>query len=159
MAAYALAISNGVAGQIANQDPHSVHSGVAEVAMPFGVAVIVGAADSTLNTPAASTATVAGVSVSTYANANAGFALGIQPQDAVSVLTNGTIYVISETAVTANGATPSPVYVRYTINGGLNQLGSFRTDADTSRALLLSQAKWLTSCAAGGLAQLQINLP
>jgi hypothetical protein len=81
--------------------------------------------------------------------------------EVISVMRKGRIWVISESAVTAldNG-----VFVRHTDPGvtpPLASLGSFRTDADTADATAMpaGTAQWLTTCSAGGLALLQIDLP
>lgn len=152
---YPTTLSNGVAGQAANQDRRTVHTALAEAAMPFGVGVTKGASDNTCKVPVLSSTALIGVSMSSFANANASFALGIQQYDAVSVCSKGAVWVISETAVTAN---TSAVFCRYATGTG-TVIGSFRTDADTATAAVVPGARWLTSCLAGGLAQLEVNLP
>lgn len=72
----------------------------------------------------------------------------------VAVMRRGQIYVYCEEAVTPDSA----VYVRYTANGGLDHLGAFRTDADSSKALALTTAKFLTSAGAGEYAILDLNI-
>lgn len=75
-----------------------------------------------------------------------------------SIVAHGEVWVSVEQAVTP----ASPVFTRYTLAGatGTNPaLGKFRTDADTAKAVAVTNARFLTSAAAGGLALLQINIP
>lgn len=74
---------------------------------------------------------------------------------AVCVLRRGRIYVEVDQTVTPD----SSVYVRHTANGGDDQKGIFRADADTANAVLLSGAKYVKGATAGGVAILDINLP
>lgn len=80
---------------------------------------------------------------------------GYAIDDAVEVLAAGTVWVEVEDAVTP----ASDVYVRYTATEANPNLGSFRSDSDTSKAGALPTARWLTSAGAGELALLEINLP
>jgi hypothetical protein len=74
--------------------------------------------------------------------------------EAIRMRKRGRIRVYSEQAVN-----PSlPVYLRYTVNGGLT-VGNFRVDADTSKALLISNASWVSTTTAAGIAVVEINLP
>lgn len=81
------------------------------------------------------------------------------PDDAMgSIVTHGEVWVSVEQAVTPS----SPVFCRYNAAGatGTNPaVGKFRTDADTAKAVAMTNARFLTSAAAGGLALLQINIP
>lgn len=54
----------------------------------------------------------------------------------------------------------SPVYIRYTANGALPNFGpgSVRASADTARAAQLTNARFLTSAVAGGLALVAVDL-
>lgn len=72
----------------------------------------------------------------------------------VSVMRRGQVYVYVEEDVTPDDA----VFVRHTANGGLTDLGAFRTDSDSSNALALTTAKFLTSASAGGVAILDLNI-
>lgn len=81
------------------------------------------------------------------------------PSNAVgSIVSRGEVWVQVEQAVNPS----SPVFVRFNAAGatGTNPaVGRFRTDADTSRAVAVPTARFLTTAAAGGLALLEINLP
>jgi len=79
------------------------------------------------------------------------------PGDAVSTLTRGRIYVTAENNVTSD----SPVYWRMVATLSNPVLGSFRSDSDSGKAILLSssQVRWITSATAGNLAVLEINQP
>ncbi len=50
------------------------------------------------------------------------------------------------------------VFVRTVVNGGLDQIGAFRTDADTANAVAWTGAKILTSGSAGELGLIDINI-
>lgn len=90
--------------------------------------------------------------------------IGIDDEDVVNVVRKGRIWVPIEQAVTPHS---SPVFIRHTVNGGLDQLGAFRIDADTANADDLSAvADWLDSITLAGLPHsfvglglLSINLP
>jgi hypothetical protein len=74
--------------------------------------------------------------------------------DQMPLIKKGRVWVWSEQAVTETDA----VYVRYTANGAL-QVGDFRKDADTAKALLLANCKWAGTITAAGMVQLDLNLP
>lgn len=80
---------------------------------------------------------------------------GYPLNEAVEVLSAGVVWVPVEEAVTP----ASDVYVRYAARGLNTELGTFRTDSDSSTAAALPSARWLTSAGAGELALLEINLP
>lgn len=64
------------------------------------------------------------------------------------------VYVANEATVT----NASPVYLRYLTNGG-NTPGGWRADADTARAVQITQAKWVTSVTGAGIAVLNLVYP
>jgi hypothetical protein len=72
-----------------------------------------------------------------------------------SILRKGRIWVLVEQDVDPT----LPVYVRYSASGGNTTLGKFRVDADSSHALQLAPARWLTTTTAGSLALLEVNIP
>lgn len=80
--------------------------------------------------------------------------VGYKTQSSMSILRKGLIWVEVEDAVVPGGA----VYVRHVAGAG-EQLGAFRSDADGSDADILPNARYKTAASAGGLAQLDINLP
>lgn len=73
----------------------------------------------------------------------------------LAVMKQGKIWVYVEEAV----STTDPVYVRYGSGAGGTIKGYFRTDGDTSTALLVSNARFSTSTDDEGLAILEINIP
>lgn len=81
---------------------------------------------------------------------NPGYAHGVE----MNVVRQGTVWVRVEDAVVAGGA----VFVRYTVNGTKTP-GSFRSDADSSKAAQLPNARYETSANAGGLAVVKFLLP
>jgi hypothetical protein len=73
----------------------------------------------------------------------------------IEAVSRGRVWVKVEEAVVAH----DPVFVRHTVNGGLDQLGAFRKSADGGNATLLAAAKYLTTAASGALALVELNLP
>lgn len=80
---------------------------------------------------------------------------GYPDKTPVAVVEQGTVWVKAENNVTAY----SDVFYRVTAAGGNTQLGALRGDADAGNAVLLEGAKFITSAAAGQLAQVRINRP
>lgn len=77
--------------------------------------------------------------------------------DKVPILKKGRIWVVCENILTA--ATMNSVYVRH-VAGGAEQLGAFRSTADSTDATVLPGARWLTTTSAiNSLALLEVNLP
>jgi len=72
----------------------------------------------------------------------------------IRIRRKGRVYVYAEQAVNPT----LPVYLRYTANGGLTP-GNFRVDADTSKAMVIANAAWVSTTSAAGLAVLEINAP
>jgi len=84
-----------------------------------------------------------GVALHSHARENASD--GLDPQyadkETVSVMTKGRVYVEVEEAVTPD----SDVFVRFAAGAGGDQLGIFRTDADTASAAALADARFITA--------------
>lgn len=80
---------------------------------------------------------------------------GILDDDMFSEIYQGSIYVVTEQAVTP----ADPVFVRYAAGAGGTQLGAFRKDADTATAVALANARWTGNAAAGEVVGLELNLP
>lgn len=129
---------------------------VALVAFPvvgFGLALAQGTNDTECRPLAATSDKVIGVSVFSHAdNINNGVE-GYAAQSAVNVLRSGSIWVKVEEAVTPESA----VYVRAVATGS-EVAGAFRTTADGSDTIQLTNSKFLTSAAAGELALVMINI-
>lgn len=70
----------------------------------------------------------------------------------MNVLRKGRVWVRSEDAITVGTST---VNVRY---AGTGTKGAFRGAAVTDETAVLPKSKWLTSCDAGGLAVLELDL-
>lgn len=81
-------------------------------------------------------------------------AVGPVQDEPAELLRTGRVWVIVEEAV----AVGDDVFLRHTANGGLLP-GGWRTDADTANADQITNARWLTAAALGGLAQLEVNYP
>lgn len=86
-------------------------------------------------------------------NATSGL-VEFQIGDMIPGLQRGSIFVTVEQAVNAGDA----AYLRYK-SSGVNTPGGWRKDADTSTAVLVAGAKFMTTAAAGSVAVLSINLP
>lgn len=126
--------------------------------IPFGVAVADIAADEgTIQLPASSGAKICGIAqrISTVEENSASIENAYPAKSAVAVMKKGRIWVIVEKAVTVDDA----VYVRHTANGGNTQKGAFRDDSDSSNALQITNARFITSTSGAGIAIVEINLP
>lgn len=84
-----------------------------------------------------------------------GEADGIKQNEEFNVVRSGTLWVRPENAVTP----ASGVFWRHAANAGVGTaLGALRGADDGANTEQMTQARWLTSAAAGGLAKLEINL-
>ena len=136
-----------------------------ETNVPFGVLVVedtTGLSDERAHLPQATgdittVGKVAGIAVHSHAveqNKGGINNLGYEPQSAISVLRKGRCYVEVEDAVVKGGLP----FVRFAASAS-EQLGAFRSDADTADAVALPNARYTTSAGAGELAEVEINLP
>ncbi|MCK5318356.1 MAG: hypothetical protein KAJ55_10590 [Anaerolineales bacterium] len=136
-----------------------------ETNVPFGVLVVedtTGLSDERAHLPQATgdittVGKVAGLAIHTHAveqNKGGINNLGYEPQSAMSVMRKGRAYVEVEDAVVKGGLP----FVRFVAGAG-EQLGAFRSDADTADAVALPDARFVTSAGAGELAIVEINLP
>lgn len=73
--------------------------------------------------------------------------------DQISILEEGFIPVVVEEAVAYN----DDVFVRHTANGGNTTLGAFRTDADSSNAVQVPNAKFKSATAGAGVALIRLK--
>lgn len=83
---------------------------------------------------------------------------GIQIGDLFSVISRGAVWMIAEEAL----AVGDPVFARFDATGatGSQALGRVRNDADTGKAVAITNARLLTAAAAAGDAVLvDLNLP
>ena len=75
-----------------------------------------------------------------------------------SVVSKGEVWMFTEQAVTP----ADPVFVRYVVAGGTGTtpaFGQVRKDADTLKAAPVTNARFRTTAAAGGLVLVEWNLP
>lgn len=124
----------------------------------FGVAVAEVAGDEgTIELPDSSGAIIAGIALRslTVEEGAASIDNAYPANSACAVMRKGRAWVKVEKAVTVD----DDVYVRYTASGGNTQLGAFRDDADTSKALQITNARFITSTSGAGIAIVEINLP
>jgi hypothetical protein len=87
-------------------------------------------------------------------------AFGYAAKRQFDLLVQGDVWVETEVAV----APGDPVYFRVLAKGGATVMGKFLKTADANAtpadtAVLISNARWITSTTGAGLAILQINLP
>ena len=136
-----------------------------ETNIPFGVGVVedlTGLSDERAHLPQATgdittVGSFAGIAVHSHAaeQDKGGINnLGYEPQSAMSLMRRGRVIVQVEDAVVKGGLP----FVRFVAGAG-EQLGAFRSDADTSDAVALPNSRFVTSSGAGGLAIVEINLP
>jgi hypothetical protein len=136
-----------------------------ELNVPFGVLVVedaTGLSDERAHLPQATgdittVGKVAGISVHNHGveqNKGGINNLGYEPQSAMNLLKKGRIYVTVEDAVVKTGLP----FVRF-VAGATEQLGSFRSDADSGDAVALPNASYVTSASAGELAVVEVNIP
>lgn len=136
-----------------------------EANVPFGVLVVedlTGLSDDRAHLPQATgdittVGSVAGIALHTqFVEQSVGGTnnLGYDPQSSMNVLRKGRAYVQVEDAVVKGGLP----FVRF-VAAASEQLGAFRSDADTSDAVALPNARFVTSAGAGELAIVEINLP
>lgn len=157
------AINQGVpyAGLLGEEGyPNSIRTALNEVTagLPFGIAVKKGTADDGVINLSAGTDKVWGItvhrhSVNTIGSAAWGATVGSPLNDRLDILCAGTVWVKVEEAVTP----ASPVFVRFASGAGGTILGSFRASADTTTALALKGARYLTSASGGGYAMVEFN--
>lgn len=134
-------------------------SKAAAAAVPFGTLVCRRASPADGQDVCANPAATADVTARAY-----GIALrdetrkhttGYETNDQVTYLRRGRIWVTVEDNVVGGAA----AFVRFTVEAPDLQLGTFRSDADTDKAVALPGAIFRTSASAGGLAVVEINLP
>lgn len=125
---------------------------------PAGVLLVIderaayGSSDYAVRLPKATgdvTALAFGVTTDTVAHESATHGFGM-----VDCMREGRMFVTVEEAVTAGDA----AFVRFAAGSGGSQLGSFRKSADTSTAVALPNAKFLTDGSAAGLAIVQVDV-
>jgi hypothetical protein len=75
--------------------------------------------------------------------------------DAIELVAQGKVWVTVE----VNVADSDDVFVRYSANGGLTQLGAFRNDNDGGTHAAQIAAKFRSAANAGELALVEFNLP
>lgn len=124
--------------------------------IPYGRVVVMDTADGSARLPALTGeitgGTALGITIADSSKApNAG---GYADNDQLPILRKGQIYMIAEDAVAAGG----DVFVRFSASGG-ESLGRVRSDADTSDAVALPGARYLSSTSgADELVIVELNL-
>lgn len=154
-----------IAGMAADAGFSDKISRVAAHDIGFGLGVVaVAAKDDQCDLPGTSADVFLGVSTYDAALPPAGsyngasYAGAYVAGTATKIVRKGRIWVVVDQDVDPALA----VYVRYATNGtGKLTLGAFRVDSDSSHALQVSNAKWITTTtlASGLPAQLEVNIP
>lgn len=143
---------DGLIADLEDSEIVSRANGEASAAISFGRAVA-RSSDSEVVLPTATGNHIVGVSVHSHAHDNRASAgatpTGVNPNDMVSVMRQGVVWVTPEDAVVEGGA----VYVRH----AAGTLGRFRGADDGANASLLANARWRTSAGAGELAMLELR--
>lgn len=136
-------------GQIADINPATITSKVAEGTVLFGYPVVRGTADNQAKVPTATGQKFLGVAVrSLAAYASADDISKYADETVFSVIEDGFVWVSVDEAVVAG----DPVYFIHTGN-----VGRFRTDANTDKADIVTGATFETSADANGLALIKLG--
>lgn len=133
--------------------------------MPFGIAVVDASQDGggkdkdDVKLPSTTGQRFMGVTQHSHAIEAAGASLtgteGIPATHPCNVLRRGRIAVVVEEAISLGDA----VFFRHTAGVG-EQVGAFRTDADTADADEITEgAEWVSETTGAGIAILELNLP
>ena len=130
------------------------------IAIPFGLFVARDNADGRVKLPTTSDEVIngKGIALADFASEsiNNGQAAGYPLKSAVSVMRQGRVWV----EVEENVVEGDPVFARYADgSGGKVQKGALRKSADTSTAAQVPGAKFITTASAGGIAQVELNMP
>lgn len=128
----------------------------ASAEIPFGVAVVQGTIDDSAKLPDGSGDVFRGITVFEHSFAQGSSDLGttgMKPDTMMTVMDRGQINVRVEDAVAPGNA----VRIRTTAGVG-EQLGAFRTAADGTDCAVLTNARWLTSADAAGIAVLDFDV-
>ncbi|MCC5636315.1 hypothetical protein LC593_10685 [Nostoc sp. CHAB 5844] len=151
-------------GQIANLELAIIRTGVNADAtngiLTFGRALVKGAGDKDLILPMDANSLLIGIAIASDTfEKRSGFSingdgdLGYPLNWAVSYLVRGVIGV----KVVQNVTPASPVFWIHTPQSGQRK-GQFRADADTNRAVQITNARFMKSGTAGSVVPLSINL-
>lgn len=165
---YSQTHSAAYAGGLASSEPHNVLAGLnkeSSADIPYGRAVVLASIPSALGpndyTPAVlpvdANSVFVGIALFSHAH-NPKNTSGVLAGDMFNIISKGVVYVEVEQAVQPGDA----VYFRHTTASGTGTsiaLGKFRKDADSSKALQLTNARWRGKAAAGGIAALEIGTP
>ena len=161
---YSLAQAPGLPGAIAsaiNSYATRSKTNTSGGVIAFGRAVVQGTSPQDITLPAANKTGFVGIAIRSYVYEDAETADGAEgyaDKKEINVLVQGEIWVETEVAV----APGDPVYFRVA-SGTESIVGKFLKTADTvstvDKAVVIPQARWISSTTAAGIAKLQINLP
>jgi hypothetical protein len=147
-----------IEGQLADSGPHDIMSFVnseASAEIRFGQAVNFGATDGSVLSPDNTSDVLAGIVVHShdYSDSQLGTS-GVKPTNMLNVLRKGRIWVRSEDAVSVGDR----MFVRCVIAGAEKE-GAIRTSSDSTDCIDAGvQGVFVTSCDAGELAILEVNM-
>lgn len=145
----------GMKADLAEDYCRSYVNAEASAEMPFGICVAQGTAYNQAILPVDANSILAGVIVHShdYVPTLELGTTGLKPKTSLSIMIQGTIYVLVEEAVAVNDT----AYVRHTASGGNTQKGAWRKSADTATAIIVRGARFLTAASSGGLAVVQVD--
>lgn len=151
---YALNRNSAYEGLIADNQLRNVVSRRAETDIGYGLGVLWGTNDDSTKLPTATFdgKLFLGVTRYTLNHESVGGNHVIPQNFSADVITDGVVWVFCE-----NGCSPNDdVYLIHTSSSG--NVGRFRTDANTNKAVKVPGAKWLTTATAGKLAKIKLNI-
>jgi hypothetical protein len=145
----------GMLADASGKNVRSYAQAEATAEIPFGVAVAQAPADDSCILPVDVNAKYVGVVLHdhVYDPLIQLGTVGVKPKNTLSVLVEGVVWVRVEEAV----AVGDRAFIRYAAGAGGTQKGSFRKSADTTTAIEAKGCRYLSSAAAGGLAQLEVD--
>ena len=149
---YSMSMVTAKKGMLADNGPKDIISRTnPDAAMAHGRLAVLGDSDEVCAVPAVTgdvSAKALGIVIADLSNLDS---TAVEAKKPMSLLRKGRIWVYSEQAVGPSDT----VFVRFGAGGNA---GDFRKDADTDKAVALPTAKFVTTVAAAGLVQVEINL-
>lgn len=149
-----IAAVTGVASAVAAGDVITV-TATADYALDLtGFVVTAGAGQPTVAVVASTTDRFLGIGMHTQVQVSPTGIARYEAGDVMPVAGKGRFFATAEQTMVVT----DPVYCRYKAGTG-TVIGSFRKDADSGTAVLVPQARWLSSASAGNIAVIEFNLP
>jgi hypothetical protein len=145
------------AGMLGNIGDHHIDSMINESGadIPFGIGIVQGTSYNEAKTPSAATGQILGVVLRSdaYQNYSLTGTDGVASGDVMNVLRSGDVWVLPEQTVVPG----DPVYCRFTVSSS-EELGAFRKDADSGKAVLVKGLSWVKGGSSSSPALLRVRL-